>query len=130
MSRTVATQELPSLDYFLREVNGRGRVRLLHERHYRVFREHVKAAADAAANCQPYYWEDNAGTVGSSYKYAADTARCGVYACPPATPADTQGYVVMVYDRVRCSVNVPCIYRGGKRSYLKWFNSKGGYWFT
>ena len=130
MSRTIPTQALPSLEYFLREVNGRGHVRLLNEKHYKIFREHVAAAEAAAKACLPYYWEDNAGTVSRSYKYAADTARCGVYACPPATPEDEHGYVLMVYDRVRCSVNVPCIYRGGERSYLKWFRSKGGYWFT
>jgi hypothetical protein len=124
------TLELPSQEYFLRETNGRGHVRLFTASHYKSFREHAKAAQFAAKACLPYYWEDNAGCVGRSYKYAADTARCGVYACPPATSADKEGYVMMVYDRVRCSVNVPCIYRGGERSYRKWFRSKGGYWFT
>lgn len=131
MSRTVyAAEKVPSLEGFLHSTNGRGRVRVFSKSHYEEFLEHLQHARAAAKACLPYYWEDNAGCVGTSYKYAADTARCGVYSCPPASPEDKEGYVMMFYDRVRAGNNVKCIYNGGRRSYDKWFRSKGGYWFS
>ena len=129
MSATCTTDNTLTLEEFLRRTNDRARVRLFTQRHYEAFIENVASARMAAKACVPYYWEINGGRVGSSYKYAADTARCGVFSVPP-TPAMEEGWVSVFHDRVRASVSVPCIYRGGERSYLKWFRSKGGYWFT
>jgi hypothetical protein len=118
-----------TLEEFLTRTNGSSRVRLFTQRHYDEFIEHVASARMAAKACVPYYWEINGGCVGSSYKYVAYTARCGVFSVPP-TPTMEEGWVSVFHDRVRASVSVPCIYSGGKGSYLKWFRSKGGYWFT
>lgn len=130
MSRTYVTESVPPLEFFLMETNRTARVRLFDASDYERFMEHVAEAQAAAKHCLPYYWENNGGTVSKSYKYCADTARCGVYACPSALSGDEHGYIMVVYDRVRCSTRVPCIYRGGERSYIKWFNSKKGYWFA
>lgn len=122
--------DIPDQDKFLAATNGRSRVRVFCKADHSLFVENVLAAVDSAMTGNPYYWEINAGCVGKSYKYAASTARCGVYTLPPVGQA-TEGAVCVVYDRVRASVSVKCIHHGGERSYLKWFrDSKKGWWFA
>ena len=124
---------IPTLEQFLLDTNrGARRARMFDPSHYDLFIEHVRSAGDAAAANEPYYWEGNAGCVGRSYKYAAETARCGVYTLP-AMQFRHSGIVVPVCDRPRASVSVPCIYRGGERSYLKDFRErkrKEEWWFV
>jgi hypothetical protein len=122
---------IPTLEQFLAATNRRARRRLFDPSHYDLFIEHVRSAGDAAAANEPWYWECNGGFVGRSYKYSADTARCGVYTLPAIR--FRLGVVVTVFDRARASVNVPCIYRGGERSYLKDFRErrrKEEWWFV
>lgn len=123
---------IPTLEQFLAATNRRARRRLFDPSHYDLFIEHVRSAGDAAAANEPWYWECNGGFVGRSYKYHADTARCGVYTLP-AMECQVAGIVVPVFDRVRASVRVPCIYHGGERSYLKSFRyrrRKEAWWFV
>lgn len=108
--------DVPSLEEFLSDTNGRCRERVFDSFSYDVFREHVKRAKRAAKKCQPYYWETDAGGVPNSYRYATTTARCGVF----TTPA---GGVTIVFERSKCygRGGAPCVFHGGERSYEKWF---------
>ena len=125
--KTLTTVKVPTQEEFLRSTNKRARVRVFNEQDYRLFVSHVRDAEKAAALGAPYYWEANTGSVSNSYKYCAETARMGVYTTLPLK-GEESGCVCMVFDRVRTSVNVKCIYYGGERSYFKWFNSREG-WF-
>lgn len=103
---------IPTLKEFLAKTNRKCYVRVFSEGDYSWFLKAIKEAEIRNKNGLPFYHCDNMGGVANAYKWAADTARWGVW----IDPIDKT--IHLDYGRIKCyGRNVACSYYGGEKKY-------------
>ena len=114
---------IPTYEQFRQRCNGGARVRIFDESDYSSFLDSITAAIHAAKSGNPFYDEDDAGTVAKAYsnKFQGHTSQWGVWVEPP-NPGDAAAgacRVRFVYKRENLNAqgDAPRARHGGRPQY-------------